>query len=92
MGCICVESALLVDLSAACLSAMREALRLIVENVLGCRPCWSDEARISTSNERVRKMRCICGICVRAGRTRMCARSVVDVLQVMELTEEEMSS
>ena len=68
---------------------MREALRLIVEDVLGCRPCWSDEARISTSNERVRKMRCIC---VRAGRTRMCARSVVDVLQVMELTEEEMSS
>ena len=38
------RSSLLVDLSAACLSAMREALRLN-DLVLGCLPGWSDEAR-----------------------------------------------
>ena len=61
---------MLVDLSAACLSAMREALRLS-DVVLGCLPGWSDEARKQSQNFLVcagcaASVRCeaqVCAVC-----------------------------
>ena len=65
-----VGSDMLVDLSAACLSAMREALRLS-DVVLGCLPGWSDEARKQSQNFLVcagcaASVRCeaqVCAVC-----------------------------